>query len=161
MNTKIVILVSFLSLMLTSCISTYKITKEVIESQKVVVNEQEEIKVPEHIMTDVDFLPDNEYESVSPVGGNPIYYYRSDSLDIYGYNKWTEEYSKCTLILPEGYTDGKIVSAFSGAGSGELEMILSANKNGEEVYLSYFFLSDFENGYLFPAFINVVDKPNI
>ncbi|MBQ8275002.1 MAG: hypothetical protein IJZ02_00060, partial [Clostridia bacterium] len=44
-----------------------------------------------------------------------------------------------TLKLPAGLTDGRIISAGSGAGSGELMIYVAArNGEGKTVYLSYY-----------------------
>lgn len=51
--------------------------------------------------------------------------------------------SKYTLCLPEGYTDGEIISDSPGGGSGELGLAVHARKGESDVVLHYLFYSDY------------------
>ena len=51
--------------------------------------------------------------------------------------------NKYTLCLPEGYTDGEIISDSPGGGSGELGLAVHAKKGESDVVLHYLFYSDF------------------
>ncbi|MCI8388225.1 MAG: hypothetical protein HFE63_07175 [Clostridiales bacterium] len=82
--------------------------------------------------------------TVSPVGGNPKFCVFEAGLTFYVYDKTSENASMCTLGLPEGYTNGEIVSGRSGAGSGEAEIIVKAEQNGETAFLSYMFFCNNE-----------------
>ena len=150
----------FFVLLFTSCVFTYKLNVEDIEKKDEIVEYKETpqheiveytlLDLPEHLMTAVDSIPEKDFFTVSPVGENPVYYVFYDSMTIYGYDKWTEQYSKCTLNLPEDFSEGSIIYASGGAGSGEVEMIVSAIKDGQEKFLSYFFFAGNEKGYLCP-----------
>ncbi|MBQ7897411.1 MAG: hypothetical protein IJ323_03200 [Clostridia bacterium] len=155
------------ALTLTSCVLTYKLNENAVpETVKTEENVEtvyyEELPDPqrieyivldteEHVMTTVDTLPDGGYRTVTPLGNNPTFYVYDNSLTIYGFEIFSEKYSVCTLNIPEGYTDAEIMHLSSGAGSGEVEMILTATKNSETVYLSYLFYAGNEMGYLCPV----------
>lgn len=165
------------SMTLTSCVLTYKLNedtvpKKVKTEENVEIVYYEEIPEPkkleytvldteEHLMTTVDTLPEGDRRAVTPVGNNPTFYVYDNSLTIYGFEIFSEQYSMCTLNLPEGYTDAEIASLSSGAGSGEVEMILTAKKNGETTYLSYLFYAGNEVGYLCPVTVcELSEKPD-
>lgn len=56
----------------------------------------------------------------------------------------SDEYmlKKYTLSLPDGYTDGIIVSGNAGGGSGEVGLAVQAKKGDEDVLLHYLFYAD-------------------
>ncbi len=163
-------LLVLLMLIFTSCVFTYNLKLEDIDKvEKAEIIKYKVDDLPEkieytvaeteaHIMQETEEAPQNAIFIVSPVGGNPVYYAFENSLTIRGFDKNTEAYCECTLNLPEGFVDGKIVYASSGAGSGEVEMIASANKDGEEKFLSYFFFAGNEKGYLCPVFVNILSR---
>lgn len=78
------------------------------------------------------------YFTTSPVGGNPEFFVSQDNgLSFYAYEKLTQIYYKGALSLPDGYTDGNIVTGVRGAGSGEVSLIVLAHKDGKEQYIQY------------------------
>lgn len=103
------------------------------------------------IVETVDALPapvEDAILSAHAVGGNPRFLLFEEGLtyyvvfygDIYAQNFLSIE--KCTLSLPKGCTDGKIVAGTSGAGSGEVLLQVTAKHGEENVYLDYLFYCD-------------------
>ena len=99
--------------------------------------------IPPIELTPLKSLPHAEGEarfSAAPVGGNPKMYFFDDGLTFY-FRRYLStqldtEYFSGTLTLPDGFTDGKIVSVMSGAGSGELFVSLEAIRGGKKEYLT-------------------------
>ncbi len=85
--------------------------------------------------------PDAAIITASPVGGNPRIYVFEEGLT-FTYTSRSPVVNlgtQYTLKLPAGLTDGRIISAGSGAGSGELMIYVAArNGEGKTVYLSYY-----------------------
>lgn len=52
------------------------------------------------------------------------------------------EFYRCEISLPEGYTDGHIIASSGDASSMELFVTVLASKNGEEKALEYMFFAD-------------------
>ncbi len=101
--------------------------------------------IEESSVEEADSFPntaDSAFISGSPVGMNPMYYVFDVGLTYYRYDKWTDKTYKITLSLPKGYTDGEIVAAERGGGSGELYLIVKAAKNGAVEYLEYYLYSE-------------------
>lgn len=131
----------------------------------------------EEEQTELTELPETEYESmeslgdaetveslpadpvdalvsVSIIGGHTSFYVYSEGMTFYVERTTVDsEISKTyyvgELTLPEGYTDGKITDGYSGGGSGEAILVVSALKDGEDVKLAYFF--DCFSSFLEPA----------
>ncbi len=110
----------------------------------------DEIKALPSEITEVEKLPYAEESAMftgAAVGGNP----RGFVFDI-GTTYYVKRYFstaegdfafyKCTLTLPNGYTNARITDIHSGAGSGEVFIIVLAEKNGEKVALEYYFYSE-------------------
>ena len=97
-------------------------------------------------LTPLKALPRGDEEArctAAPVGGNPRIYFFDDSLTFYFRSylstRLDAEYFSGTLTLPEGFTDAKVVSVMSGAGSGEIFVTLEAMRDGRKEYLGYGF----------------------
>ncbi|MBE6679310.1 MAG: hypothetical protein E7598_02165 [Ruminococcaceae bacterium] len=110
----------------------------------------DEIKASPSEIIEVEKLPYAEESAMftgAAVGGNP----RGFVFDI-GTTYYVKRYFsaaeddfafyKCRLTLPEGYTNGRITGIHSGAGSGEVFIIVVAEKNNENVALEYLFYSE-------------------
>lgn len=95
---------------------------------------------------EVENMPLSQYARLTahPVGYNPMVYVYDDDMTFYmvysAPGKITQYMS--VLRLPDGYVDGYIAYAEGGAGSGELFLYVTAEKDGKEVLLAYFFLCD-------------------
>jgi len=90
----------------------------------------------------VDSLPGKPEEalfSASPVGGNPRFYVFETGLTYYVQDATRETSTECTMVLPEGYTNGKIIQMTSGAGSGEIFITVETQYEKNITYLSYYF----------------------
>ena len=102
--------------------------------------------IPPIELTGLKALPHGEEEarfSAAPVGGNPKMYFFDDGLTFY-FRQYRStqsdaEYFCGTLTLPDGFTDGKVVSVMNGAGSGELFVLLEAMREERKEYLAYAF----------------------
>ena len=117
--------------------------------------------ISESIIKEIDALPEDAFSAkiiASPVGGNPLYYVLEDSLTYYRYDRWTDQYHECTLTLPEGFTDGRIVYACAGGGSGELDMAVEAKQGEETVYLNYFFYTGDSSENISPVSVTLLDQ---
>lgn len=110
-----------------------------------------EITAAPSVIEEIEALPaDTEHALLTgaPVGGNPRFFVFEDDLTYYvrryydAANLDIVSYYKCELSLPSGYTDGEIIAVRAGAGSGEVILTVSANKDGESTYLDYLFYSD-------------------
>ena len=85
--------------------------------------------------------PDAAILTAAPVGGDPRIYVFEEGLTFTytSRNPVVNLGTQYTLKLPAGLTDGRIISAGSGAGSGELMIYVAArNGEGKAVYLSYY-----------------------
>ncbi len=95
---------------------------------------------------EVEDLPLSPYTrlTVSPVGYNPTVYVYNDDMTFYMVYSSTGEFTRymSVLRLPDGYKNGYIAYAEGGAGSGELFLYVTAEKDGEDVLLAYYFLCD-------------------
>ena len=94
----------------------------------------------------VNALPEAVEEArikYSIIGGSPVVYVFDDDLRFYlAYlhaNMSIASLSECTLSLPNGYTDGRIITAEGGGGSGEFRLIVAAKTKGIDVMLDYLF----------------------
>jgi len=110
-----------------------------------------EIMADPSVVEAVDALPADPASAIlttQAVGGNPRFLLFEEGLtyyvvfygDVYAENFLSIE--KCTLSLPDGYTEGRIVSGTSGAGSGEVLLTAMAKRGGETVHLDYLFYCD-------------------
>lgn len=120
--------------------------------------------IPEIIIKEISVLPKNTDSAriiASPVGGNPIYYVFDDDLLYYRYDHWTDQYHECTLTLPEDITDGRIIHACAGGGSGELDMAVEAKHRNEPVFLNYFFYTGDSSEQMSPMSVTFLDKKQV
>ncbi|MBQ4557403.1 MAG: hypothetical protein IJA60_07145 [Clostridia bacterium] len=93
-------------------------------------------------------LPDAEpLVSASAIMKQPEFFVYEKGLTYYV--KWQNSplkedytYTKYTLTLPAGYTDGEIISDGPGGGSGELGFLVRAKKGTDDVALWYLFYAD-------------------
>ena len=96
----------------------------------------------------VESLPDAEpIVTASAIMKQPEFFVYEKGLTYYV--KWRTDpleedytYRKYTLTLPEGYTDGEIISDGPGGGSGELGFLVHAKKGDTDVALWYLFYAD-------------------
>lgn len=119
------------------------------------------LAVPTSTFEKIDALPQDEASAImttSPVGCTPKYYVFAPGLTYYRYDKWTDQYHVCTLSLPEGFTDGQIISAGCGGGSGEVDLTVEARKGEEKVYLDYYFYTGDPTEGLSPVEVAVLDE---
>jgi len=75
----------------------------------------------------------------APVGGTPSYFKFSDGMEYYIYDNHTKKTYRCELSLPDGFEDGNIIAICSGAGSGEVLIVVETAYGDETVYLDYYF----------------------
>ncbi len=99
--------------------------------------------------TKVDALPKSAEEArikYSIIGGSPVVYVFDDDMKFYlAYlhaNMSISSLSDCTLSLPEGYTEGRIISVEGAGGSGEFRVLVAAKTKGFHVILDYLFYSE-------------------
>ncbi len=82
----------------------------------------------------------------SIIGGSPVIYVFDDDLRFYfailHADMSIASLSSCTVSLPDGYTDGRIVSVEGGGGSGEFRVFVAAKTKGINVILDYLFYSE-------------------
>lgn len=105
--------------------------------------EESYLEVAEPLAKEIEALPKEPEEAIMTtcaIGGNPVFYIFDEGLTYYVQNLYYNTITEYTLELPEGYTDGKIVMATSGGGSGEIFLYVSADNGGVNEYLYYFFL---------------------
>ncbi len=95
---------------------------------------------------EVENMPLTQYARLTafPVGYNPTVYVYNDDMTFYMVYSTPGDikHYMSVLRLPDGYENGYIVYAEGGAGSGELFLYVTAEKDGEDVLLAYFFLCD-------------------
>ncbi|MBQ2767695.1 MAG: leucine-rich repeat protein [Clostridia bacterium] len=84
--------------------------------------------------------PEAAIFTAATVGGDPRIYVFEEGLTFTYTSRGQDNLgTQYTLKLPAGLTDGRIISAGSGAGSGELMIYVAArNGEGKTVYLSYY-----------------------
>ena len=102
------------------------------------------LTVPDTLAELVDGLLQKAESAIltaSPVGSNPKCYFFEEGLTYYRYTHHDTTYYKCTLQLPDGYNNGRVIYASGGAGSGEMLITVTAMQNGEQVYLEYLLYS--------------------
>lgn len=90
--------------------------------------------------------PAEEARIKKSIGGSPVIYVFDDDLRFYlAYlhgDMSIATLSECTLSLPDGYTDGRIITAEGAGGSGEFRLIVAAKVKGINVMLDYLFYSE-------------------
>jgi len=104
------------------------------------------LEIPEITLTPVDALPKGAAEALfqaSPIGWDPTFLVFEDGLTFYLRRYYgldpEESCYKSTLTLPEGFSNGRLIHASRGGGSGEVDLLVKAENQGKEVYLWYFF----------------------
>ena len=94
-------------------------------------------------ITEIDSLPPDTEKAIftgATVGGTARFYCYDPGMKYYRYDTTTEKYYEGVLNLSAFYTDGQIIHFRSGAGSGEIEIIVMAlDQNGKMNYLGYNF----------------------
>jgi len=122
------------------------------------------LTIPEISLSKVEALPypeDTALFSAAPIGGEPVVYFFDNNLTfyiqtyLYSETEAAKEYYTGTLTLPDGITDGTVIYASRGGGSGEVDIIVKAANGNEQVYLDYYFNYNNEN-YL-PGSVVVLD----
>lgn len=104
------------------------------------------LEVTSSLICEVDKLPSDASSAImsgAPVGGNPAYFLFEEGLTYYRHDQFRDEYHKFELCLPKGYSEGNIIFVDSGAGSGEVLMVVQALNEGETVYLECLFYPDY------------------
>lgn len=80
----------------------------------------------------------------SVIGGSPVVYVFDDDMRFYlvylNADMSIGSLFESTIMLPNGYTNGRIVGAEGGGGSGEFRLYVAAKVNGINVILDYFFI---------------------
>ncbi|MBR2895967.1 MAG: substrate-binding domain-containing protein [Oscillospiraceae bacterium] len=122
------------------------------------------LTIPEISLSKAEALPypeDTALFSAAPIGGEPVVYFFDNNLTfyiqtyLYSETEAAKEYYTGTLTLPDGITDGTVIYASRGGGSGEVDIIVKAVHENEQVYLDYYFNWNNEN-YL-PGSVVVLD----
>ncbi|MBQ3258013.1 MAG: substrate-binding domain-containing protein, partial [Oscillospiraceae bacterium] len=122
------------------------------------------LTIPEISLSKAEALPypeDTALFSAAPIGGEPVVYFFDNNLTfyiqtyLYSETEAAKEYYTGTLTLPDGITDGTVIYASRGGGSGEVDIIVKAANGNEQVYLDYYFNYNNEN-YL-PGSVAVLD----
>ena len=97
----------------------------------------------------VDTLPETAEKArfeYAVIGGSPVVYVFDDDMRFYlAYLNIDMHFAsvyECTLMLPAGYTDGKIIAVKGGGGSGEYFISVAAKTGEKNVILDYFFFSN-------------------
>lgn len=109
----------------------------------------DEIKALPSKITEVEKLPYAQESAIfkgAPVGGNPSAFVFDIGTTYYVKRYFSTAegdfaFYKCTLTLPDGYTNGRITNVYGGGGSGEVFIIALAEKNGEQAAFEYLFYS--------------------
>ena len=123
------------------------------------------LNIPEISLSKVEELPyseDTALFSAAPIGDEPVVYFFDNNLTffiqtyLYAETNSAKEYYTGTLTLPDGITDGTVIYASRGGGSGEVDIIVKAIRENEPIYLDYFFNYNNEN-YL-PGSVVVLDE---
>ncbi len=122
------------------------------ETQPEDSSSSDSFEIPEITLTPVDALPKGAAEALfqaSPIGWDPTFLVFEDGMNFYLRRYYgldpEESCYKSTLTLPEGFSDGHLIYASRGGGSGEVDLLVKADRNGEEVYLRYCFnCSDYD-----------------
>lgn len=82
-------------------------------------------------------------KSGHPVGGNPLYCTFENGLTFFRREWFYDTVSEFRITLPAEWSDGNIIFIGSGAGSGEVHMMIEAVRNGKTEYMECAFYSDF------------------
>ena len=120
---------------------------EVTQLRDVPIIETNSPDIPPCLGEEAEALPDAAEEArikYSIIGGSPVVYVFDDDLQFYlAYLNASDmsiaSLSACTLSLPDGYTDGRIVTAEGAGGSDEFRLIVAAKVRGIDVMLDYLF----------------------
>lgn len=117
------------------------------EDEDVMLEGYIHVTVAPFLSADVGGLPfdgDKAKIRFTLVGGSPeIYVPGGKELSFYVvYKGKTPVYYESILNLPNGYENGEIIYASGGGGSGEYFMFVSAELQGKEVLLAYYFYAD-------------------
>lgn len=104
------------------------------------------IAIPEIVLTQVDKMPYPRQiarHCVSATGSNAVVWMLDDSpefcIERYSPENKETDYFTGTLTLPDGYENPAVFRIAGGGGSGEIDITVKAEQNGETVYLNYFF----------------------
>lgn len=124
-----------------------EITEETVPDEETEVPEKSDsIAIPEIVLTQVDKLPyprQTARHNVSAIGSNAVIWLRDDSpefcIERYSPENKETDYFTGTLTLPDGYENPAVFQIAGGGGSGEIDITVTAEQNGETVYLNYFF----------------------
>lgn len=93
------------------------------------------LTIPEISLSKAEALPypeDTALFSAAPIGGEPVVYFFNNNLTfyiqtyLYSETEAAKEYYTGTLTLPDGITDGTVIYASRGGGSGEVDIIVKA-----------------------------------
>ncbi len=126
-----------------------------------IANRVESEPAPESVKEEIDGLPkarDAAIMSASPVGMDPSYFLFEPGMTFYQYDRYLDSYHVCTLTLPEGFAGGSIISMTRGGGSGEINMIVKAERGDSTAYLDYYFYTGDESVGLDPVQVDYLDK---
>ncbi len=124
-------------------------------------NRVESEPAPESVKEEIDGLPkarDEAIMSASPVGMDPSYFLFEPGMTFCQYDRYLDSYHVCTLTLPEGFTGGSIINMTRGGGSGEINMIVKAERGDSTAYLDYYFYTGDESVGLDPFQVDYLDK---
>ncbi len=122
--------------------------------------ETNSLDIPHCIVAEVEALPkaaDEARIKYSIVGGSPVVYVFEDDLRFYlAYLNASDMsialLSACTLSLPNGYTDGRIISVTGAGGSGEFRILVAAKIKEINLMLDYLFYCE---NYPQPEFVKL------
>lgn len=95
-----------------------------------------------------DSLPDSAEDArlkYKLIGGSPIVYVFEDDLTFYMHYlspSGNDKYYRCSPLLPEGYTNGRIVFVEGAGGSGEFHLYIEAQRNGTKEILAYLYVCE-------------------
>ena len=94
-------------------------------------------------VTEISELPEAKENAIvtgNTVGGFVEFYSFTPGLKYYRYDAGADKYYECEVYLPDTYENGEIIHIRSGAGSGEIEIIMKAtDENGKTIYPAYMF----------------------
>ncbi len=116
--------------------------------------------IASRLIKEVDQLPmdaESARITASVMLGNPKYYVFEEGLTYYRYNIVDEKYHEYTVTLPAEYADGNIALMCTGAGSGEIRMVIEAVKDSDTIYLDCIFLSDDSSEISSPTSVMILD----
>ncbi len=118
-------------------------------------------------VTLVDALPDTAenarfvaFPAVGSPAENPKYHMFEEGMTYYRHNEVTGEIHRCTLSLPEGYTDGTIHYGLDGGGVGKVDLLVKARSEGAVAWLAYTFDTANEDN-LQPVMIQLLQNENL